>query len=195
MEQQQLKFPGFPEKPQENYWQYPKVMNGYWHQLSGTEQKVLDYILRHTWGYQKTADRISLSQFKNGIIIKKTGERMDWGIGIKKDGTIIKAIEKLEKLGFIETFKKVGKTTEYHFRLLTKRENTTNQKGEVATNQKGDTINNVTINKRQYSSSKKLKPFFRGEEMRFSRNKWWVLPEDGSEWLEFAAPENEIEWK
>ena len=40
--------------------------------------------------------------------------------------------------------------------------------------------------KRESSSfKKKKKPFFRGEPMRFSRSKWWVLPIDGSDWLEF----------
>ena len=31
--------------------------------------------------------------------------------------------------------------------------------------------------------------------MRFSRNKWWVLPNDGGEWLEFAGLEKDIEWR
>lgn len=30
-EKEQLKFPGFPQEPTENYWQYPKIMNGFWH--------------------------------------------------------------------------------------------------------------------------------------------------------------------
>lgn len=45
------------------------------------------------------------------------------------------------------------------------------------------------------SSSKKLKPYFRGEKMRWSKNKWWVLPSDGSKWLEFAGKTSEITWK
>lgn len=44
-------------------------------------------------------------------------------------------------------------------------------------------------------SSSKLKPYFKGDEMRFSQNKWWVLPKDGSEWLEFAGAEKDIEYK
>ncbi len=59
-----------------------------------------------------------------------------------------------------------------------------------------DTKKNYSKNyKEEQFSSKKLKPFFRGEEMRFSRNKWWVLPKDGSAWLEFAGTQKEIEWK
>ncbi len=37
------------------------------------------------------------------------------------------------------------------------------------------------------------KPFFWGNEMRWSQNKWWVI-EDGK-WLEFAEKETEIEWR
>ncbi len=62
-----LKFPGFPPEPSTNFWSYPKALNGYWHTLSGSEQKVLDYILRHTWGFKKISDEISLTQLERGI--------------------------------------------------------------------------------------------------------------------------------
>ena len=39
------------------------------------------------------------------------------------------------------------------------------------------------------------KPYYKGEEMRWSRNKWWVIPKEGGSWLEFAGQENEIEWR
>lgn len=45
-----------------------------------------------------------------------------------------------------------------------------------------------------FPSSKK-KPYFRGEEMRRSQNKWWVIPKDGGRWLEFTGSEKEIEWR
>jgi len=52
------------------------------------------------------------------------------------------------------------------------------------------------VKKKETSSSfKKKKPYFRGEEMRKSKDKWWVLPENGGEWLEFAGEENEIVWE
>ena len=41
----------------------------------------------------------------------------------------------------------------------------------------------------------KKKPYFREDEMRQSKGKWWVLPKDGSAWLEFAGKEAEIEWR
>lgn len=45
------------------------------------------------------------------------------------------------------------------------------------------------------SSFKKEKRFFRGQEMRFAQNKWWVLPKGGGEWLEFAGSLKETQLK
>ena len=47
------------------------------------------------------------------------------------------------------------------------------------------------------SSFKKSKRFYKptGEEMRFSANKWWVIPKDGGDWLEFAGEDKDIEFK
>jgi len=38
-------------------------------------------------------------------------------------------------------------------------------------------------------------PYYRGEEMRWSKNRWWVVPEDNGEWLKFEDSENAIEWR
>ncbi len=102
-------FPGFPPEPVTNYWPYPKALNGWWHMLSGSEQKCLDYILRHTWGFKKDADYISLTQFERGV------ENLDSGTGLSLP-SIVKALSRLEKSGFIKTVKKSGKTT--HYELL-----------------------------------------------------------------------------
>ena len=106
MEEEKEKFGGFPSEPKTNYWSYPKALNGYWHQLNGSEQKALDYILRHTWGFKKTADKISLNQFMYGV------RNLDKGIGLSKP-TLIKALKGLEDKGFIKTDKKHRKITEY----------------------------------------------------------------------------------
>ena len=55
-------------------------------------------------------------------------------------------------------------------------------------------ITNIKDNKEERSSKKK-KPYFRGDEMRKAQGKWWVLPKDGGDWLEFNATEKEIIWK
>ena len=31
--------------------------------------------------------------------------------------------------------------------------------------------------------------------MRFSANKWWVIPKDGGEWLEFAGQDKDTYFK
>jgi len=54
---------------------------------------------------------------------------------------------------------------------------------------------NKNVRRTASSFKKKKKPYFRGEEMRKSKGKWWVLPKDNSYWLEFAGKEKEIVWK
>lgn len=39
------------------------------------------------------------------------------------------------------------------------------------------------------------KPYYKGEQMRWSQNKWWVIPKDGGRWLKFTASKKDIEWK
>jgi hypothetical protein len=95
------KFPGFPPGPAENYWQYPKALNGWWHILSGSEQKVLDYILRHTWGYGRDRDAISVTQFEKGIYSEKEKRWIDKGTGLSRR-QIFTALKGLIKKGFIE---------------------------------------------------------------------------------------------
>ena len=72
-------------------------------QLTPAELKVLLYIVRRTYGFQKNSDSISLNQIANGIIIKRgknKGKRLDRGAGITKRGAI-KAVQGLEKKGLI----------------------------------------------------------------------------------------------
>jgi len=110
-------FPGFPLEPTNNYWRYPRVVNGWWHKLTGSEQKVLDYILRHTWGYDKDCDAISYKQFREGIYSKKEQKWIDKGTGLRNDA-INEAIKGLVKKKFIVTVKKLGKTTVYKLRTI-----------------------------------------------------------------------------
>jgi len=111
------KFEGFPKEPQTNYWPYPREVDGWWHKLTGGEQKVLDYILRHTWGYKKTTDKISFSQFEKGIYSKRTRKWIDRGTGLRSQA-ISNSIKCLEEKGFIIVNRTKGKATE--FKLKTK---------------------------------------------------------------------------
>jgi hypothetical protein len=110
------KFTGFPPEPTTNYWQYPKALNGWWKALTPWEQKVLDYLLRHTWGYKKTKDAISLSQFMYGIT-KRDGTQHDGGTGIKDKRTIRKALRGLEEKGFIIRTDIIGKESIFALRI------------------------------------------------------------------------------
>src|SRR6266446_5289612 len=74
-------------------------------QLSEAELKVLMYIIRRTYGFKKTTDAISLSQFKDGIIRKEDKKHLDWGCGIKNRTALLHALASLEKMGCIESVK------------------------------------------------------------------------------------------
>ncbi len=63
--------------------------------LSGGEVKVLLYIIRRTFGFKKDRDNISLSQMLNGII-KKNGDRLDFGTGMSKP-SLCRALKTLAK--------------------------------------------------------------------------------------------------
>ena len=183
MEQQKLKFPGFPEKPVENYWQYPKIMDGFWHNLTPVEQKVLDYILRHTWGWQKNVDYISYSQLKNGI------PNVDNGTGIKSDRTISKALQGLVSKNMITKISGKSKGLTNHYSLVLNGEGRQEVKrGSVRSKEVGykggsarskDTINNVTINNKQYISKEigksKISPSYGNEDINYLIEKFQEL--------------------
>ena len=82
--------------------------------LPEAEFKVLCYIYRRTFGFQKMGDYISLSQMTNGIINRKD-ERLDYGTGLSRP-TNIKAIKNLKKLFLIIVIK--TKTTNYYKPVL-----------------------------------------------------------------------------
>lgn len=82
-------FGGF-DTPSSNYFKLPKE----WTDLTSAintvaEIKVVEYVLKHTWGFQEfgLAKRISINEFMSG---RKTrgGERMDKGTGLSKPAVI-----------------------------------------------------------------------------------------------------------
>ncbi|MBA7493072.1 hypothetical protein ES702_03627 [subsurface metagenome] len=75
------KFKGI-ESP--NYTQAPNVyLDELMANLTGSEFKVLMYITRRTFGFDKKSDNISLNQITNGIV-KKDGTILDKGTGLSK---------------------------------------------------------------------------------------------------------------
>src|SRR6478609_2310543 len=71
-------------------------------ELSGSELKVLLYIVRRTFGFKRASDTISLSQMLHGITTSD-GRIPDRGAGIKDKKTLLDAINKLERKGIILT--------------------------------------------------------------------------------------------
>lgn len=70
--------------------------------LSGTELKVLLYVIRRTFGFKRESDTISLAQMVNGIV-KRDGTRLDYGAGVSKKSLLV-ALRSLEdrQILFIE---------------------------------------------------------------------------------------------
>ncbi len=63
----------------------PDVLLDYWlPRLSGAEQKIILYIVRHTNGYHREKAQISESRFLNGTL-SADGRRLDWGAGVGAD--------------------------------------------------------------------------------------------------------------
>ena len=91
-------------------------------ELTGSELKVLLYIVRRTFGFQKDSDNISLSQMLNGITTRE-GQVLDRGAGIKDKKTVLAAIRSLEERGIISTerrrsIEKGDEPTTYRLNLL-----------------------------------------------------------------------------
>lgn len=72
--------------------------------LPEAELRCLLYIMRRTFGFQKGSDKISLSQFENGIK-DKNGKVLDRGVGLTRK-SIIKGLAGLEELKLIKSDKK-----------------------------------------------------------------------------------------
>jgi phage replication O-like protein O len=75
--------------------------------LSGSELKVLLYIIRRTFGFKKDSDNISLNQLLNGITTKE-GIVLDRGTGLTKK-TLLEAIKSLVEKNLILTERRRSK--------------------------------------------------------------------------------------
>ena len=71
------------------------------HFLTGDEWKTLHYAMRRTFGWNKTHDRISVSQFRNGNgRLDENGEPMECGTGLSQAAQI-EAIRELMRFGIL----------------------------------------------------------------------------------------------
>lgn len=138
---EETQFPGFPSE--EQTWDFPTILNGYVHQLSGAQFKVLWYILRHTYGWQKSEDAISLTQFTDGIK-KKDGEWLDRGTGLSRK-EVWSSLQELKKMGFVEIITRLGKTAIIRPRLVKKILHPSVESTSVGVVENTPTIPNITI--------------------------------------------------
>ena len=69
------------------------------YRLPNAEFRVLMYICRRTYGFQRVSDQISYSQFLDGIVTKK-GERLDGGCGLYREA-LTKGIKNLVEIGLV----------------------------------------------------------------------------------------------
>lgn len=104
-------FPGFqPEDFTNQFFKYPKALEGCWHLMTPSESVVLLFVLRQIAGFKdKTEDAISLSQFVSGIGAKNKGT------GLSRS-QVRRAIAGLEEKGFIIVIKRPGRATMYRLR-------------------------------------------------------------------------------
>lgn len=146
LKEQPNRFPGFP--PDQQTWNFPNIINGFVNQLTGAEFKVLWYILRHTYGWQKEKDRISLTQFENGIFSRKNNRWLDRGTGLTRQ-TIITALKSLEAMGFIKKTK-----SKINYYEVVKKLDLSNQENRHPNSQKTTpTISYGSIIKKQTDAS------------------------------------------
>lgn len=69
--------------------------------LTGDEWKTLDYALRRTFGFNKDADRISVSQFMNGNgRLDDVGRPLEYGTGLSREAQI-RALNELMRFGIL----------------------------------------------------------------------------------------------
>lgn len=84
-----------------NSFQVPNTyLDEYMAFLTPEEWKVLCYAMRRIFGFQKRQDRISLSQFTDGVISRETGARLDYGTGLGRDA-VLRALASLKAFGLI----------------------------------------------------------------------------------------------
>ncbi len=92
------------------YTQTPDAIFDVWlPHLSGAELKVLLYIVRHTFGYRKDADNISISQFLHGIEKLDGTGWQDHGTGLSQPA-ITAAVRRLVALGLVTATRQTARS-------------------------------------------------------------------------------------
>lgn len=95
-------FEGFP-LPTANYFRLPNDWTDVTARLrSWAEHRVVEYLLRHTWGYQEYGlyKRITTDEFMSGRK-RRDGSRMDLGTGLSKT-SVLKGLAEAVEDGYIQ---------------------------------------------------------------------------------------------
>ena len=86
-----IEFPGYGHcKAPGQFFMYPIQVTHYWWALTGAEQKVLDYIIRKTFGWQKQGDKIAICQIVGDGVYESSGT----GLSRTAVKTALKSLEK-----------------------------------------------------------------------------------------------------
>src|SRR3712207_6181222 len=95
-------FPGF-DRPESNFFRMPNTWTDITAEIDSiAELKVVEYILRHTWGYQEFGIKkhITIDEFVNGRR-RQDGSRMDKGTGLS-ERAVYDGLRKAVSNGLIE---------------------------------------------------------------------------------------------
>ncbi len=89
-----------------NYTQTPnELFDQLMPHLNEGELKVLLYIIRRTFGFQRESDTISIKQMMDGLVTRD-GRRLDEGVGLSRSA-VIRALKGLQDKGVIVAQKNV----------------------------------------------------------------------------------------
>jgi hypothetical protein len=95
-------FLGF-EKPEQNWFRLPNTWTDITADITSlAELKVIEYVLKHTWGYQEygLTKRITTDEFMHGRR-RKDGSRMDRGTGLSKP-SVVAGLKSAVAHGYLE---------------------------------------------------------------------------------------------
>src|SRR6266700_5381835 len=95
-------FPGF-SKPEANFFRLPNEWTDITASITSlAEMKLVEYVLKHTWGYSEfdVVKKITTDEFMYGRK-KKNGERIDIGTGLSNK-SVIEGLQKAVEQGLLE---------------------------------------------------------------------------------------------
>ena len=171
------------------------------------EAKCMLYICRRTFGFHKEEDRISFSQFINGIKSRE-GKRLDYGAGLARP-SVSEALKNLNKSNAISV-RVDSKGNYYSINLemnidkVVKKVNQLRKLTNIGKESEPKSVKLLNLQKKGNKGKKedrfsffkkKKKGFYNGMEMRYTQGKWWCIPLDGGQWLKFVGLVEDIIWK